>query len=113
MSFRAGDMVRLVTVPEHWNNAWGVVGSVATVLASSGGGVFVDYGDTLGWYWPNSNIELVSKDVHTPADLAMALELADTLREECPNDDGRCDYKCRGVSDWLRAEVITALQGET
>lgn len=61
-------------------------------------------------------------DVHTPADLAMALELADFIDVEGRggeldenghpifNDCGPGCLVC--TADWLRAEVIITLRGE-
>lgn len=109
MTFKVGDKVRLLRVPEHWDSEWGAVGAVATVLyAGPDNNVRVNYnGDKFGWYWGLENIALAgaASGTHTPADLAMALELADLIAAD--NDDFFTFYHADAY--WLRTQVITAL----
>jgi hypothetical protein len=51
-----------------------------------------------------------TSDTHTPADLAMALELADLMAYYDIGDV--FDTRDSDVANWLRAQVIAALRGE-
>jgi len=97
---QVGDKVRLVTIPEGWQQKWGDVGAVATVMALGNNNVLVDY--SIGYWW---DVDCVEPECHADADLAMALELAKLL-EFSP--DG-FDLEYGPVHRWLLIEVRNAL----
>lgn len=111
MGFQVGDVVRLVEDCAYGGSEYGARGTIGRVADTYEDSVacLVDLPDGESYMQRVADLEL--HDIHTPDDLAMALELAALLERERPDVAYSGWSDALGIAHWLRAEVIAALRG--